>query len=141
MSPKERRNAVWRRAAAVAAQAATAVTAALVVLALVAAYGKPVSDSDADDAVETPFESTGQLRMLQLRTVTTVPVPYITQSDVFISVKTSHQFHKSRLEVVLKTWFQLAKDQTWFFTDREDEELNARTSKRSQCVTDTLRQM
>lgn len=31
--------------------------------------------------------------------------------DIFISVKTTKNFHKSRLFVVLTTWFQLAKDQ------------------------------
>jgi fringe protein len=32
-------------------------------------------------------------------------------SDVFISVKTTRNYHKWRLPVILKTWFQLARDQ------------------------------
>lgn len=32
-------------------------------------------------------------------------------TDLFISVKTTHNYHKWRLPVILKTWFQLAKDQ------------------------------
>ncbi|TRY69465.1 hypothetical protein TCAL_04681 [Tigriopus californicus] len=40
--------------------------------------------------------------------------------DVFISVKTSKRFHRSRLDVILKTWHTLAKDQIWFFTDDDD---------------------
>ncbi|KAJ9590161.1 hypothetical protein L9F63_016717, partial [Diploptera punctata] len=32
-------------------------------------------------------------------------------NDVFISVKTTRNYHKWRLPVILKTWFQLAKDQ------------------------------
>ena len=32
-------------------------------------------------------------------------------SDLFISVKTTRNYHKWRLPVILKTWFQLAKDQ------------------------------
>lgn len=32
-------------------------------------------------------------------------------SDVFISVKTTSNFHRSRLDVILKTWFSLAKDE------------------------------
>ena len=32
-------------------------------------------------------------------------------SDVFISVKTTRNYHKWRLPGILKTWFQLAKDQ------------------------------
>ncbi len=46
-----------------------------------------------------------------------------------MSVKTTKEFHKSRLELILKTWFQLAKDETWFFTDAEDPDVNEKTSK------------
>jgi hypothetical protein len=35
-------------------------------------------------------------------------------SDLFISVKTTRNYHKWRLPVILKTWFQLAKDQVRF---------------------------
>ncbi len=55
--------------------------------------------------------------------------PRTEQEDLFISVKTSRKFHESRLGVVLKTWFQLARDQIWFFTDAEDEAVNEKTSK------------
>lgn len=34
-----------------------------------------------------------------------------TLDDVFISVKTTRNYHKWRLPVILKTWFQLAKNQ------------------------------
>ena len=51
------------------------------------------------------------------------------QSDLFISVKTSKQFHKSRLEVILDTWFTLARSETWFFTDDPDDDIDARTSE------------
>ncbi|CAG0914758.1 unnamed protein product [Notodromas monacha] len=40
--------------------------------------------------------------------------------DVFISVKTTKSYHESRLDVIIKTWFTLARKQTWFFTDAED---------------------
>ncbi|TRY69066.1 hypothetical protein TCAL_11281 [Tigriopus californicus] len=46
--------------------------------------------------------------------------------DIFVSVKTSQKFHESRLDVILNTWFQLARDQIWFFTDAEDPEINRR---------------
>lgn len=48
--------------------------------------------------------------------------------SVFISVKTTSSFHKSRLPVILKTWFQLAKQQTWFFTDADDEHFQKETN-------------
>jgi len=41
--------------------------------------------------------------------------------DIFISVKTTKKYHESRLKTIVKTWFQLARDQIWFFTDFEDE--------------------
>lgn len=31
--------------------------------------------------------------------------------DIFISVKTTKKFHDSRLKMLVKTWFQLAKEQ------------------------------
>ncbi|XP_058797189.1 fringe glycosyltransferase isoform X2 [Phymastichus coffea] len=40
--------------------------------------------------------------------------------DVFIGVKTTRHYHHSRLPAIIDSWFQLAKDQTWFFTDRDD---------------------
>ncbi|XP_021921942.1 fringe glycosyltransferase [Zootermopsis nevadensis] len=49
-------------------------------------------------------------------------------TDLFISVKTTHNYHKWRLPVILKTWFQLAKDQTWFFTDSNDSEYQEKTN-------------
>lgn len=57
------------------------------------------------------------------------PVPATLLADVFISVKTSRKFHSTRLEPVLGTWFQLAREQTWFFTDGEDEELSRKTGE------------
>ncbi|XP_039747304.1 LOW QUALITY PROTEIN: fringe glycosyltransferase [Pararge aegeria] len=44
----------------------------------------------------------------------------ITLDDIFISVKTTKFYQYSRLPIILKTWFQLAKKQTWFFTDTDN---------------------
>lgn len=44
-------------------------------------------------------------------------------SDIFISVKTSGKFHISRLMLVVQTWFILAREQTYFFTDVKDDKL------------------
>lgn len=51
------------------------------------------------------------------------PVPL---SDVFISVKTSAKFHKTRLAVILKTWFNLAPKNTYLFTDAADSGVSGR---------------
>jgi len=53
----------------------------------------------------------------------------VQQSDIFLSVKTTQGFHRTRLELIIKTWFQLARDETWFFTDAEDPEIDRKTSE------------
>ncbi|CAG0881445.1 unnamed protein product [Cyprideis torosa] len=45
---------------------------------------------------------------------------FTTLDDIFISVKTTKRYHDTRLELILKTWFNLAPHQTFFFTDGED---------------------
>ena len=48
--------------------------------------------------------------------------------DVFISVKTTSKFHHTRLGPVLDTWYRLAPDSTWIFTDSDDHEVEERVS-------------
>jgi hypothetical protein len=72
-----------------------------------------------------------------------LPFDDIKQDDLFISVKTSQKFHQKRLDLVLKTWFQLARDQTWFFTDQHDSEIEERTNghlKVTECSSSHSRQ-
>ncbi|XP_063078010.1 beta-1,3-N-acetylglucosaminyltransferase radical fringe [Engraulis encrasicolus] len=47
--------------------------------------------------------------------------------DVFIAVKTTKKYHKTRLELLSQTWVSRAKEQTFIFTDGEDKELKKRT--------------
>ncbi|KAM9716900.1 beta-1,3-N-acetylglucosaminyltransferase radical fringe isoform 1-T1 [Menidia menidia] len=47
--------------------------------------------------------------------------------DIFIAVKTTRKYHKSRLELLIQTWVSQAKQQTYIFTDGEDKELQSRT--------------
>ncbi|XP_072044630.1 beta-1,3-N-acetylglucosaminyltransferase radical fringe-like [Amphiura filiformis] len=49
-------------------------------------------------------------------------------NDVFIAVKTTGKYHKSRLDILLDTWVTQAKEQTYFFTDIFDEEYRIRTN-------------
>ncbi|XP_058465240.1 fringe glycosyltransferase [Malaya genurostris] len=54
--------------------------------------------------------------------VTGTPKPPTTElDDLLISVKTTKGYHDTRLEMITKTWYQLAKEQTWFFTDTNDQ--------------------
>ncbi|XP_067415113.1 beta-1,3-N-acetylglucosaminyltransferase manic fringe isoform X2 [Emydura macquarii macquarii] len=46
--------------------------------------------------------------------------------EVFIAVKTTKRFHQTRMELLLDTWISRAKEQTYVFTDEEDEALQKR---------------
>ncbi|XP_042549320.1 beta-1,3-N-acetylglucosaminyltransferase manic fringe [Dipodomys spectabilis] len=46
--------------------------------------------------------------------------------DVFIGVKTTGAFHRSRLDLLLDTWVSRARPQTFVFTDSPDEALQER---------------
>ena len=54
----------------------------------------------------------------------------LSSEDVFIAVKTSGQFHQSRLLPVLATWYRRAGPHTWIFTDAEDAALDRLTGGR-----------
>ena len=43
--------------------------------------------------------------------------------QVFISVKTTAKFHRSRVDFILQTWFKQAPSQVYFFTDSEDKSI------------------
>ncbi|NWS68209.1 MFNG acetylglucosaminyltransferase, partial [Crotophaga sulcirostris] len=50
----------------------------------------------------------------------------LTLGDIFIAVKTTKRFHQSRMELLLDTWISRAREQTYVFTDEEDEALERR---------------
>ncbi|XP_051641002.1 beta-1,3-N-acetylglucosaminyltransferase manic fringe isoform X1 [Manacus candei] len=50
----------------------------------------------------------------------------LTLGDVFIAVKTTKRFHQSRMELLLDTWISQASEQTYVFTDEEDDALRRR---------------
>ncbi|KAJ7992399.1 hypothetical protein DPEC_G00278130 [Dallia pectoralis] len=51
------------------------------------------------------------------------PAEDIREHDVFIAVKTTKKFHRSRLSLLMDTWISRNMQQTYIFTDGEDEEL------------------
>merc|ERR1719367_816782 len=55
--------------------------------------------------------------------------------DVFISVKTTAKNHQSRLDTVIGTWYQLARDHAYFFTDRKDPIFEAKVNSGHLIVT------
>lgn len=53
---------------------------------------------------------------LKIRSATATPKPpTIELNDIFISVKTTKSNHNNRLDLILNTWQQLAKEQVSFF--------------------------
>lgn len=46
--------------------------------------------------------------------------------DLFIAVKTTKKYHKTRVDLLLQTWISRAHKQTFIFTDFEDQELRRR---------------
>jgi len=81
-------------------------------------------------------------------TITAIPLydsDILSLEDVFISVKTTGKFHKSRLEPVLDTWYNLSPTSVWFFTDTEDDWVFRRLSSgghliQTNCPSDHSRQ-
>lgn len=87
--------------------------------------GRILNNEDEND--EVVDEEERQRGLLSGFVATATTRPSTTLDDIFISVKTTKNFHKSRLDLVLKTWFTLARKQTWFFSDTEDEEYQKKT--------------
>ncbi|XP_044275874.1 beta-1,3-N-acetylglucosaminyltransferase radical fringe [Varanus komodoensis] len=50
--------------------------------------------------------------------------------DLFIAVKTTRKYHKTRLSLLFQTWISQAKGQAFIFTDWEDQELRLRAGDR-----------
>ncbi|KAL4658237.1 beta-1,3-N-acetylglucosaminyltransferase lunatic fringe-like [Arapaima gigas] len=61
----------------------------------------------------------------------TPPAENITPNDVFIAVKTTKKFHQSRLDLLVHTWISRNMQQTYIFTDGEDEELKKKIGDRA----------
>ncbi|XP_029432446.1 beta-1,3-N-acetylglucosaminyltransferase lunatic fringe [Rhinatrema bivittatum] len=55
------------------------------------------------------------------------PAEEIAARDVFVAVKTTLKFHDSRLGLLLDTWVSENPQETFIFTDGEDEKLKKRT--------------
>ncbi|XP_062846465.1 beta-1,3-N-acetylglucosaminyltransferase lunatic fringe [Trichomycterus rosablanca] len=56
-------------------------------------------------------------------TPNSLPAEELSADDLFIAVKTTKKFHQSRLDLLLNTWISRNMQQTYIFTDGEDEEL------------------
>ena len=94
----------------------------IVIICLFTLVKLPNDDNSADLRTRnTEFSDSLLVKRIQSTLPNPVSSSDLSQDDIFISVKTSGQFHQSRLNVILQTWFQLARRNTFFFTDEEDE--------------------
>uniref|UniRef100_A0A667WJ61 Beta-1,3-N-acetylglucosaminyltransferase lunatic fringe-like n=1 Tax=Myripristis murdjan TaxID=586833 RepID=A0A667WJ61_9TELE len=50
----------------------------------------------------------------------------LSPADLFIAVKTTGKYHRQRLDLLLETWISRNMQQTYVFTDGEDEKLRKR---------------
>lgn len=69
----------------------------------------PLMDDNVIDENSVFFEGV----LSKTTTTTTTIKPHTTLDDIFISVKTTKNFHASRLDVIIKTWFTLAREQVY----------------------------
>ncbi|KAF1394651.1 hypothetical protein PFLUV_G00003280 [Perca fluviatilis] len=54
-----------------------------------------------------------------------VTQPKLKLEDIFVAVKTTGRFHKTRLALLLETWISRTKAHTFIFTDTEDVDLHS----------------
>ncbi|XP_076147499.1 beta-1,3-N-acetylglucosaminyltransferase manic fringe [Alosa pseudoharengus] len=50
----------------------------------------------------------------------------LTPQDIFIAVKTTGRFHRTRLDLLLDTWISITKEHTYIFTDTPDVEITSK---------------
>ncbi|XP_059195511.1 beta-1,3-N-acetylglucosaminyltransferase manic fringe [Centropristis striata] len=84
----------------------------------------PSPAKDAQNPASTS-SSTGVRRGQPAAEGAHVTQPKLRQEDIFIAVKTTGRFHRTRLALLLETWISRTKAHTFIFTDTEDEDLHS----------------
>ncbi|KAM9857424.1 beta-1,3-N-acetylglucosaminyltransferase lunatic fringe-like [Aulostomus maculatus] len=129
--------------------AAAAVTCLLLTGLLLVSVGHPSSgalqDPPAAAAAAAASASSGKVFSAYFRrlsrdrrsingplrgSVPPAPVEDLSPTDLFLAVKTTGRYHRERLELLLDTWISRNMQQTYVFTDGEDEELRKRMGSR-----------
>ncbi|XP_030292410.1 beta-1,3-N-acetylglucosaminyltransferase manic fringe [Sparus aurata] len=82
----------------------------------------PVRDAQSPARNSTSSGKDGQHASDRAHDITK---PKLRLEDIFIAVKTTGRFHKTRLALLLETWISRTKAHTFVFTDAEDEELRS----------------
>ncbi|XP_067441338.1 beta-1,3-N-acetylglucosaminyltransferase lunatic fringe-like [Thunnus thynnus] len=124
--------------------AAAAVTCLLVAGMLVVTVGHP-SSGDPEEPPPPAAGASGKVFSAYFRKLTRErraisgpqrsstppgPVEHLSPGDLFIAVKTTGRYHRQRLELLLDTWISRNMQQTYVFTDGEDEKLRKRMGAR-----------
>ncbi|XP_059172674.1 beta-1,3-N-acetylglucosaminyltransferase manic fringe-like [Physella acuta] len=97
--------------------------------------GKDAADTNISTHVQTETISKQSRDIKSFNTQTEL-------NDIFISVKTTAKYHQSRLDLLLKTWYLLAREQIYFFTDANDKEMESTLGEHlinTNCSTDHSR--
>ncbi|XP_073336525.1 beta-1,3-N-acetylglucosaminyltransferase lunatic fringe-like isoform X2 [Pagrus major] len=118
--------------------AAAAVTCLLVTGMLVVTVGHPSSGDPVEPPVAAPGGKVFSAYFKKLtrerraisgptrRSAPPGPVEHLSPDDLFIAVKTTGRYHRQRLDLLLDTWISRSMQQTYVFTDGEDEKLRKR---------------
>jgi fringe protein len=75
-------------------------------------YSNRINSATANNRYVFPTKVESSYLDYNQNSVTGTPKPPTTElDDIFVSVKTTKNYHDVRLAIIVKTWFQLAKDQ------------------------------
>ncbi|KAM9770534.1 beta-1,3-N-acetylglucosaminyltransferase manic fringe [Menidia menidia] len=89
----------------------------------------PSSAKDAQSSVNNhPHGGESKLNDRRRQSVSEgahVTQPRLRLEDIYIAVKTTGRFHKTRLALLLETWISRTKAHTFIFTDTDDEDLSS----------------
>ncbi|XP_034397040.1 beta-1,3-N-acetylglucosaminyltransferase lunatic fringe-like [Cyclopterus lumpus] len=119
-----------------AAAAAAAVTCLLVTGTLVITVGHPRGGEPVEPPAAAGKAFSAYFRKLtrerramsgpRRRSAPVGPVERLSPDDLFIAVKSTGRYHRQRLDLLLDTWISRNMQQTFVFTDGEDEKLRKR---------------
>ncbi|XP_076324697.1 fringe glycosyltransferase-like isoform X3 [Tachypleus tridentatus] len=87
--------------------------------------GKPLEVTNFQERIPRSIAD-GDFKEIEIESNFSVPLTQL--NDIFFSVKTTKNYHASRLDVIFRTWFIIARDQTFFFTDGDDSFYQAKTN-------------
>lgn len=116
----------------------SAVTCLLVTGMLVVTVGHPSSGPPAAAPSGNVFSAYFRKLSRERRAISGPPrssapppsVERLSPVDVFVAVKTTGRYHRPRLQLLLDTWISRHMQQTYVFTDGEDDELRRRMGDR-----------